>query len=91
MDDQEIEYLEFMRAKVTVLEHLVAAMVAMHPDSEVLVEIAKGMIPGPAENKPPAAYKRGVEDIVKLINETVAVAAEAEAEQEAKEKPAGSS
>jgi hypothetical protein len=37
------------------------------------VEIAKGMISEPAENEPSAAYRRGVEDVVKLIDETVTV------------------
>ena len=87
MNEKEIEYLEFMRGKVTALQHVVTALVAMHPDSNVLVGIAKGMISEPAENVPSAAYRRGVEDVVKLIDETVTVAALAE--RGVGKKPAG--
>jgi hypothetical protein len=88
MTKKEIEYLEFMRGEITVLKHVVAALVAMHPESDDLVDITKGMIVHPEENEVSEAYRRGVEGVVKVIDEMVTVAAEAE--REAKEKPAGS-
>ena len=85
---EEIEYLEFMRGRITALQHVLVALVAMHPESDVLVDIAKGMISEPAENEASAGYRRGVEDVVKMIDEIVEVGREAE--RAVTEKPAGS-
>jgi hypothetical protein len=80
MTKKEIDYLEFLRGKIAVMEHLLAALVAIHSDSGFLVEIAKSIIPDPTKKGPSPSYRRGAEGVVKEIEEIVEVGKQAERE-----------
>ncbi len=71
MTKKEAEYLEFMRGKITAMEHILAALVALHADSTDRLTIAKGLAFDTPETESLVAYRRGLEDVVKLIDETV--------------------
>lgn len=71
MDEKDMERLEYLWGNIVTLKWLVSTMVMLHPERDRLIDLGRDMLADIAEDKSLVAYRRGMQDVLKAITETV--------------------